>query len=135
MTFPSRRIGDDKNDTKYCNSIGCSNGYTPIENAHDVKCEDGKCEEKQCCETFCSYYACPNNYTPVYGADKILSEDSGCTTDVCCHKVRNATRNVLHLWSLYVVILTRTRKDELNTSVCREIKVSNHLHWPFCGPP
>ena len=84
-----RLAGDDQTDytnTKYCNSIGCSDGYTPIENAHDVKCEDGKCEEEQCCEAFCSYYACPNNYTPVYGADTLKCEGAGCTTDLCCKK-------------------------------------------------
>ena len=91
-TFLSRRTGDDKTDntdTKYCNSIGCSDGYTPIDNAHDVNCDDGKCEEKQCCEAFCSYYACPNNYTPVYDADTIKCDDSGCTTNLCCEKVSN----------------------------------------------
>ncbi|CAM9134101.1 unnamed protein product, partial [Laminaria digitata] len=76
--------GDDEYDTLYCNSIGCSDGYTPIDDAHDVKCKDDKCEEKQCCEAFCSYYACPNNYTPVYDAGTIKCDDSGCTTDKCC---------------------------------------------------
>ena len=33
-------------DRTYCNSIGCSDGYTPIANAHDVKCDGDKCEEK-----------------------------------------------------------------------------------------
>ena len=68
----------------YCNSIGCSNGYTPIDNADKVKCDNGKCEESQCCEAFCSYHPCPNNYTPVDGADTILCDDSGCTTELCC---------------------------------------------------
>ena len=77
---------DDHVETPYCNSIGCPNGYTPIYNAHDVECDNGKCEEKQCCEAFCSYYACPNNHTPVYGADTIKCDDSGCTTDLCCDK-------------------------------------------------
>lgn len=70
----------------YCNSIGGSNGYTPIYNADKVKCNGGKCEETQCCEAFCSYHPCPNNYTPVYGADTIKCDDSGCTTDLCCDK-------------------------------------------------
>ena len=70
----------------YCNSIGCSNGYTPVDSADQVKCDNGKCEEKQCCEAFCSYHPCPNNYTPVYDASTIKCEDSGCTTDLCCDK-------------------------------------------------
>ena len=76
----------EKTDTLYCDSIGCSDGYTPIENAKYVKCNGDKCEEKQCCEAFCSYYACPNHYTPVYGADTIKCDHSGCTTDLCCEK-------------------------------------------------
>ena len=91
LTFVSHRTGDDNTYTKYCNSIGCSDGYTPIYNAHGVKCDDGKCEEKQCCEAFCSYYACPNNYTPVNDADTIKCDDSGCTTDLCCEKVSICT--------------------------------------------
>jgi len=87
LLTPRRAAGhqtDDHVEMPYCNSIGCPNGYTPIDNAHDVECDNRKCEEKQCCDAFCSYYACPNNYTPVHGADTILCPDSGCTTDLCC---------------------------------------------------
>ena len=68
----------------YCNSIGCPDGYTPIDNAKDVECEDDPCEVSQCCEAFCSYYACPDKCIPVTGADTILCDDSGCTTELCC---------------------------------------------------
>ena len=77
--------GDDCIETvTYCNSIGCPDGYTPIDNAKEVECEDDPCEVSQCCEAFCSYYACPNGYTPVDDADSILCDDDGCTTDLCC---------------------------------------------------
>lgn len=80
--------GDNKTDTKYCNSIVSSDGYTPIYNAHRVECgSSGKCEKVQCYEALCSYYACPNIYTPVHGADSIFCKDSGCTTELCCEKV------------------------------------------------
>ena len=68
----------------YCNSMGCPSGYTPIDNAKDVECEDDPCEVSQCCEAFCSYYACPDKCIPVTGADTILCDDSGCTTELCC---------------------------------------------------
>ena len=91
LTSISCRAEEDETDeyveALYCNSIGCSDGYTPIKDAHDVECDDGKCKEKQCCEAFCSYYACPDNYTPVYRADTLLCDDPGCTTDKCCEKV------------------------------------------------
>lgn len=71
----------------------CSHGYTPIENAHDVKCEGDKCDEKQCCEARCSGYKCPDKYTSVYGADNIVCDYSGCTTKLCCKKkVSNISR-------------------------------------------
>ena len=70
------------------NSIGCSDGYSLIKNAHDVECDNGKCDEKQCCEAVCLYYACPDYYTPVYGADTLLCDYSGCTTDKCCEKLK-----------------------------------------------
>ena len=68
----------------YCHSIGCPDGYTPIDNAKEVECEDDPCEVSQCCEAFCSYYACPNGYTPVDNAANTLCDDDGCTTDLCC---------------------------------------------------
>ena len=71
----------------YCDSIGCTNGYTPIKDADKVKCDNGKCEPKQCCEELCPHYACPDKYTPIYGADTLLCDYSGCTTDKCCEKV------------------------------------------------
>ena len=77
---------DDYVETPYCGSIGCPNGYAPIADAHDMECDNSKCEEKQCCEAFCLHYACPDSYTPVYGADTILCPDSGCDTDLCCDK-------------------------------------------------
>ena len=70
----------------YCDSIECSDGYSPIDNAHGVQCEGDKCEPKQCCEELCSHYACPDKYTQVYGADTLLCDYSGCTTDLCCDK-------------------------------------------------
>ena len=46
--------------------------------------DSGKCDEKQCCETFCSYYDCPDKYTSVDYADTIACPYDGCTTDLCC---------------------------------------------------
>lgn len=69
----------------YCNSIGCPNGYTPIDDAAEVKCDGNDCRAAQCCEAFCSYHACPDNYTPVDGADSILCDNDGCTTSLCCN--------------------------------------------------
>ena len=71
-------------EKKYCDSVKCSNGYSLIENAEDVKCDGGKCDEKLCCETFCSYYDCPDKYTSVDYADTIVCPYDGCTTDLCC---------------------------------------------------
>ena len=68
----------------YCNSIGCPDGYTPIEDAKYVPCLQSPCRVTQCCEAFCSYFPCPNNYIPVDNADDILCDDSGCTTELCC---------------------------------------------------
>ena len=67
-----------------CNSIGCPNGYTPIENAQTTTCSGDMCEVSQCCEAFCSYHPCPNGYTPVVNATTIACADSGCTTALCC---------------------------------------------------
>ena len=77
-------VDDCETSILYCNSIGCPDGYTPIDNAKEVECEDDPCKVAQCCEAFCSYYACPNNCTPVTGAAGILCDDSGCTTELCC---------------------------------------------------
>ena len=71
-------------DGLLCNSIGCPNGFTPIENAQNTSCAGDTCEASQCCEAFCSYHSCPNGYTPVGNATTIKCADSGCTTDLCC---------------------------------------------------
>ena len=71
-------------ETAYCNSIGCPDGYTPIDNAKEVECEDDPCRVAQCCEAFCRSHACPNGCTPVADAAAILCDDFECTTEQCC---------------------------------------------------
>ena len=74
---------------KFCNSIGCPNGFTPIPHASDVACNGNECKVEQCCEAFCSYHACPNNFVPVKDADSIKCTDSKCSTEQCCDEVKN----------------------------------------------
>lgn len=74
----------DEIEPLYCNSIDCPDGYTPIDNAKEVLCEDDPCEVAQCCESFCSSYSCPNSFTPADDSASILCEDSGCTPELCC---------------------------------------------------
>ena len=85
-----------------------------------MECDNGKCEEKQCCEAYCSYYACPDKYTPVYGADAIKCEYSGCTTDLCCEKVSTSTRNTLSVLVFQMVLInTDLESYELNMTIHR----------------
>lgn len=88
---------EDKDDTrtkeegtgkKFCDFIGCPNGFTPIPYANDVACYGNKCEVEQCCEAFCSYHACPNNFVPVKDADSIKCTRSKCSTEQCCDEVK-----------------------------------------------
>ncbi|CAN0304747.1 unnamed protein product, partial [Scytosiphon promiscuus] len=76
-----RKLADD---TKYCNSIGCPAGFTPIDKAWEVPCTDNECEVDQCCEAFCSYYACPAYYIPITEAGSVRCTDDDCTTEQCC---------------------------------------------------
>ncbi|CAM9861104.1 unnamed protein product, partial [Pylaiella littoralis] len=73
-----------------CNSIGCPNGYTPIDNACEVECSNGECGVDQCCKVVCAGYACPNNYTPIQDADEVLCTHGICTTVQCCDRHQNA---------------------------------------------
>ena len=79
------RAASQANGTLFCNSIGCSNGRTPIVNASTIECDADPCLETQCCKAFSSYHACPNNFSPMLDADGILCPDSGCRTDQCCY--------------------------------------------------
>ena len=68
----------------YCNSIGCPNGYAPIDDAQNVECKKGYCSVSQCCNLFCNAIGCPNGYTPIEDADKVLCYKEKCTVSQCC---------------------------------------------------
>eukprot|EP00752_Nemacystus_decipiens_P010608 g9446.t1 len=71
-----------QDQTVYCNSIGCPDGFQPIPDAWTVECS-GECSVDQCCEAFCSSVACPDGFTQVQDAGTI--ECSGdCSADQCC---------------------------------------------------
>lgn len=82
--------GEGENAGKrFCNSIGCPNGRTPIPSASKVECSssggDGnECEVEQCCEAFCSFHPCPNDFVPIDDAGSIKCTDNECSTEQCC---------------------------------------------------
>ena len=65
----------------YCNSIGCPNGYAPIDNTHDVECDNGYCAVSQCCHLFCNAIGCPDGYTPI---KDVLCVNETCTVSQYC---------------------------------------------------
>lgn len=68
----------------FCDSYECSDGYTLVDDAEKVECEDNICKKSQCCEPACSQYTCPKNCTPKGGSSTIKCHISGCNTDTCC---------------------------------------------------
>lgn len=79
-----------------CDSITCSDGYTLVDNAYKVMCEDNKCDEDQCCKPVCSHYTCPSNCTPKDDSGSIKCGGSGCNTDTCCHYGEGYSRAQLY---------------------------------------
>eukprot|EP00903_Cladosiphon_okamuranus_P019871 g18264.t1 len=80
--------GQLRGNKKFCNSIGCPNGFTPVPDAQGVPCYGNECKVEHCCEAFCSSHACPNNFVPVQGAGFIGCTNSKCTTEQCCDEVK-----------------------------------------------
>ena len=76
--------GDDEIFTVYCSSACCPDGYTQIDDANEVECEEDPCEESQCCDALCSSHTCPHGCDNVVDAATILCDHSGCTTKLCC---------------------------------------------------
>ena len=79
-----RKLDDHYDETKFCNSIGCPNGFQPIENAWEIECYDGVCETDQCCQAFCSSFSCPTGMIPITSAPDIKCDDNVCSTEQCC---------------------------------------------------
>eukprot|EP00752_Nemacystus_decipiens_P002771 g2589.t1 len=80
----NRKLDDHYVETKFCNSIGCPNGFQPIDNAWEVECENGVCEVDQCCQAFCSSFPCPDGFTPISYASTTRCYDDYCTQEQCC---------------------------------------------------
>ena len=70
----------------FCNSIGCPDGYAPLEDAQYVECDNGVCERDQCCQAMCACFPCPNGYTPIVSELYKLCWDNECSVEQCCEK-------------------------------------------------
>ncbi|CAM9495754.1 unnamed protein product, partial [Sphacelaria rigidula] len=69
--------------TRFCNFIGCPNGYIPIPNAWEVEC-NGECSVNQCCESFCWGHPCPNGFIPNPETNDRMCGEGGCNDEQCC---------------------------------------------------
>ena len=69
-----------------CNSIGCPNGFIPIEDAQNTECDGRECDPSQCCMANCSFHPCPNGFVPIEDAARTQCPDfpEGCNDDLCC---------------------------------------------------
>ena len=75
---------NNPNGRLLCNSIGCPNGFIPIDDAQNTECDADPCEASQCCQAFCSFHPCPNGFIPIADAGTTICPDRGCNDDLCC---------------------------------------------------
>lgn len=71
---------------KFCNSIGCPDNYTPVDEAWNVKCEDDWCTEEECCLAMCACFPCPNGQIPIESVKYDLCYDNYCSEKQCCYE-------------------------------------------------
>ena len=70
--------------TLFCNSIGCPNGFTPIDDAQNTECDADPCEVSQCCNLFCNSIGCPDGFIPIQDAQNTLCDADPCEESQCC---------------------------------------------------
>ena len=76
--------GGSGGGTLFCNSIGCPNGFAPIDDAQTTECDAVPCEVSQCCNLFCNSIGCPDGFIPIPDAQTTLCDADPCEESQCC---------------------------------------------------
>eukprot|EP00903_Cladosiphon_okamuranus_P022105 g20327.t1 len=123
---PARRKLYSHDETKLCNSIGCPNGFQPIDKAWEVECRGGLCEVEQCCQAFCSSYPCPNRFQPISDASNTRCWDDDCKQEQCCQAFCSSYPCPNGFTPISYASTTRCWGDDCTQEQCCEAFCSYH---------
>eukprot|EP00903_Cladosiphon_okamuranus_P018610 g17131.t1 len=113
-------------ETKFCNSIGCPNGFQPIDKAWEVECYGGVCEVEQCCQAFCSSFPCPNGFQPISDASSTRCWGDDCSQEQCCQAFCSSFPCPNGFTPISYASTTRCDDDHCTQEQCCEAFCSYH---------